>query len=206
MAAAYAGRRRQVNTPWYYLLVAVPLAWTGLFLGGAPPALAPLAIVPFLASRRRDPGFFVDAARHAADPLNRLELVCRHPAQLALFLFGLTNAGVTAASLELGVLALPLAMLLGRPAGLLLGLVIARAMGLHLPVGTDARDLAVLGIATAIGFTMTLFVATAALGPGPLLMELRAGAFLTLVSALAALGSARLLHVGRFSARVAQSA
>lgn len=206
MAAAYAGRLREVKAPWYYLLVAAPLAWVGLYLGGGPPALALLAIVPFLPTGRRDPGFFVDASQHASDPLNRLELVCRHPAQIALFLFGLINAGVDRGSLELGVLALPLAMLLGRPAGFLLGLVIARAMGLHPPVGTGARDLAVLGITTAIGFTMTLFFATAALGPGPLLMELRAGAFLTLVSALAALGSARLLHVGRFSARVAQSA
>lgn len=205
MAAAFAGRLRQVKTPWYYLLVAAPLAWTGLHLGGAPPALALLAIVPFLPAARRDPGFFVDAGQLASDPLNRLERLCRHPAQIALFLFGLTHAGVDAASLELGVLALPLAMLLGRPAGLLLGLVIARPMGLHLPAGSGARDLAVMGITAAIGFTMTLFVATAALGPGPLLMELKVGAFLTLVSAGAALGSARLLHVGRFSARVTHS-
>ena len=205
MAVAYAGRLRDVRTPWYYLLVAVPLAWAGMYWGGAPPALAPLAIVPFVPAGRRDPGFFVDAVPHASSPLDRVELVCRHPAQLALFLFGLANAGVAAASLELGVLALPLAMLLGRPAGLLLGLVIARAMGLHLPTGTDARDLAVLGITAAIGFTMTLFFATAALGPGPLLMELRAGAFFTIVSALAALAGARLLHVGRFSSRVTQS-
>ena len=206
MAAAYGGRRRGVQNPWYYLLVAAPLAWLGLYLGGAPPALALLPVLPFVPARRRDPGFFVDADGHSADALDRVERLCRHPAQVALFLFGLANAGIAVPTLELGVFALPLATLIGRPLGLLLALPVARAIGLHLPVGSSAREIAVLGITTAVGFTMTLFIATAALGPGSLLMELRAGALLTVVSGAAAVATARLLHVGRFARHVTHSA
>lgn len=199
MAAAYAGRFRRINAPAYYLLAGGVPSWLGMYFGGAHPALALLPIVPFLPGRRRDPGFFVDAPEGANDALERLELVCRHPAQLALFLFGAVNAGVPAASLELGVLALPLAAVVGRPAGLLLGLVAARVMGLPLPMGIHSRDLVVLGLVSAVGFTMTLFFATAVLGPGQILMELRAGALLTVISAPLAIMTAWALHVGRFA-------
>ena len=200
MVAAYVGRVRRVNAPAFYLLAGGVPAWLGMYLGGAHPALALLPIVPFLPGRHRDPGFFVDAPISAQDALDRLEVVCRHPAQLALFLFGVVNAGVPAGSLDWGVLALPLAAAVGRSAGLLLGLVAARAMRLPLPVGLRSRDLVVLGLATAVGFTMTLFSATAVLGPGQILMELRAGALLTIISAPLAIMAAWALHVGRFAA------
>jgi NhaA family Na+:H+ antiporter len=205
MAAAYAGRVRHIRTPWFYLLTAGTLSWMGLYLGGAPPALAPLAVVPFVPARRTDPGFFIDAVETATAPLDRLELVCRHPAQIALFLFGVVNAGVPVTSLETGVLALPLAALLGRPAGALAGVVAARAIGLHLPAGLRARELVVLGFTTAVGFTMTLFLAGAVLGPGQILAELSAGALLSLVAAVVAVAMARVLHVGRFATPATRS-
>jgi NhaA family Na+:H+ antiporter len=196
---AWAGRLRRIESPWYYLLVAGSASWTGLYLGGVHPALALLPVVPFMPSARKDPGFFVDAVPGAHDALSRLELVLRHPAQLALFLFGAVNAGLVAPTIEAGMLALPIAALVGRPLGLLIGAAAGRAIGLHLPAGVRPRDLAVLGIATAVGFTMTLFFATAALGPGQTLSELRAGALMTLLFGVAALAAARLLHVGAFA-------
>jgi NhaA family Na+:H+ antiporter len=205
VAAAYAGRARGVNTPWYYVLVAGGLSWTGLYLGGSQPALALLPVIPFVPGRRTDPGFFVDAPAQARDGLERMELLCRHPAQLALLLFGLVNAGVPPRTLELGVLALPLAALVGRPAGLLAGVAAGRALGLELPTGIRPRDVFVLGVTTAIGFTMTLFFATAVLGPGQLLAELRAGALLTILWGAVALMTARWLHVGRFGRRPAHT-
>jgi hypothetical protein len=44
-------------------------------------------------------------------------------------------------------------------------------------------------------------VATAILGPGALLAEIRAGALLSLGTALVAIAAARLLRVGRFAAQ-----
>ena len=52
-------------------------------------------IVPFLPHAPRDPGFFVDASPDARDALSRFEVFWRYPAQVALFFFGLVNAGVT---------------------------------------------------------------------------------------------------------------
>jgi NhaA family Na+:H+ antiporter len=200
LAMAYAGRLRHITNPWFYL-GAGALSWTGCYLGGVHPAVAMLPIVALMPTGRRDVGFFVDAPERASDALSRLERVCRIPAELALFGFGLVNAGLSITSLELGVLSIPLAALIGRPFGMLIGAALGRTLGLPLPVNVAGRDLLVIGIISAIGFTMTLFVATAILGPGALLAEIRAGALLSLGTALVAIAAARLLRVGRFAAQ-----
>ena len=51
-------------------------------------------MMPFLPHAPRDPGFFVDPKPDAKDTLNKFEWWWRYPAQVALFLFGLVNAGV----------------------------------------------------------------------------------------------------------------
>lgn len=192
-------RRARVTALWPYAMVAGGLSWSALFLGGFHPALAALPIVPFLPHAARDPGFFVDAAPDATDPLNRLELWCRHPAQAALFLFGLVNAGVPLVGLEVGVWGLPLATWVGKPVGLLVGVAVGTLVGLRLPREVGWRQLTVLGFISAIGFTMALFFGTAALGPGALLEELKVGALLSLGAAALAVTAARLLRVGRFA-------
>ena len=68
-------------------------SWLALFLGGLDPALALVPIMPFLPHAARDPGFFADAPPDAMDTLNRFEMWWRYPASVALFFFGLVNAG-----------------------------------------------------------------------------------------------------------------
>jgi NhaA family Na+:H+ antiporter len=198
LASAYALRRARVRSFWPYLIVGGSLSWCALFFGGFHPALALMPIVPFLPHAARDPGFFVDAPVHARDALNRLEILCRHPAQAALFLFGLVNAGVPLRALEAGMWSLPVAMLVGKPAGLAVGAALALALGLHLPKHVDWRTVIVLGFISAIGFTMSLFFAASALGVGPVLSEMKMGSLLTLAAGGAAFAAARLLKVGRF--------
>jgi Na+/H+ antiporter NhaA len=61
------------------------------------------------------------------------------------------------------------------------------------------RDLVPLGLISATGFTMALFFATASVGPGQLLAELKMGALISVGSCAAAIAAARLLRVGRLA-------
>jgi NhaA family Na+:H+ antiporter len=205
LTAAFAAvvllRANRVKPFWPYVLLGGTLCWFGLYFTGIHPAFALLPIVAFLPHARRDPGFFIDAPADAHDALNRLEAWCRHPAQAALLLFGLVNAGVPLRALESGVLSLPAAMLAGKPAGLLLGAGLALTAGLHLPRLVGWRDLVVLGFISAIGFTLALFFASATLGAGQMLAETKMGALLSLAGAAFAFAAAKLLRVGRFGSK-----
>jgi len=192
-------RRSRVRTFWPYVLVGGTLSWCALYFGGFEPALALIPIVPFLPHARRDPGFFVDAPRAAHDPLSRFEQVFRHPAQIALGLFGLVAAGVPLKALDWGTLSLPVSVLVGKPIGLLAGVAVARAFGLHLASGIGWRELTVIGLIASVGFTVALFFATGSVGPGPTLSAIKMGALVSAAGMFVAPGAARLLHAGRFA-------
>jgi NhaA family Na+:H+ antiporter len=200
-AVGYAGllRTLRFTSFWPYILGAGGLSWAGFYFAGLHPALALVPIVPFLPHGKRDPGFFVDAKPTARDTLSRFESWCRHPAQAALFFFGLVNGGVPLHALEQGILALPLALVVARPLALLAGAGFAVASGLHLSKSIGWRELVVLGFVSSIGFTLALFFASATLGVGQALNETRAGALLSVTAGLFALGAAWLLGVGRFA-------
>jgi len=187
-----------VKSFWPYLLGAGSVSWYAFFRSGIHPALALVPVMPFLPHAARDPGFFVDALPDAKDTLSHFEIVWRHPAQIALLLFGLVNAGVPFRALEPGTFGLPIATIVGKPLGVLLGAGVAIAAGLHLPHHVGWRELIVVGFAAAIGFSVALFFSAALLPPGQLRAETSMGALLTLVAAPLALGSAKLLRVGRF--------
>ena len=200
LAVAMGLRRARVRNFWPYVLVAGGLSWCALYFGGFEPALALVPIVPFLPHARRDPGFFVDAAPDARDALSRFELWSRHPAQITLFLFGLVNAGVPFKALYWGTWGLPAATLVAKPLGLLLGVAAALLLGLHLPHRVGWREVIVVGFISTIGFTMALFVATGALGPGPALSAVKMGALASIGGGLVAVGAAALLRTGKFGA------
>jgi NhaA family Na+:H+ antiporter len=187
-----------VTSFWPYIVFAGGLSWLALLLGGVHPALALVPVIPFLPHASRDPGFFVDAPPNADDTLNRFERWCRHPAQVALFLFAVISAGIPLRALDSGTLAMPLAVFAGKPLGLLLGVALGIMAGLHLPFHVTWRHLAVVAWLSTIGFTMALFFATVAVGPGPVLSELKMGALLTLGGGGMAFIAARVLRVGRF--------
>jgi NhaA family Na+:H+ antiporter len=73
---------------------------------------------------------------------------------------------------------------------------IARAAGGQLPPGLRARDLFVVGVVAAIGFTVSLFFATAAFPTGPALAETKMGALLSFLAAPVAVAMSRLLRGG----------
>jgi Na+:H+ antiporter, NhaA family len=191
-------RRFRVRSFWPYLLGAGAVSWFAFFWSGVHPALALVPLMPFLPHAARDPGFFVDPPPNARDTLNQFEMWARYPAHVALFFFGLVNAGVSVAALEPGYWGLPIAVLVGKPLGVLSGAGVATLAGLHLPPHVGWRELTVGGITIAMGFSVGLFFCTALLPPGQLRSEISMGVLLTLVGAPLALGCAKLLRVGRF--------
>src|SRR4029434_1069348 len=81
----------------------------------------------------RDPGFLVDALPGARDALSRFEIWWRYPAQAALFFFGLVNAGAPFRALEAGTWGVPIALIAGKPVGILMAAGVALAAGPHPP-------------------------------------------------------------------------
>jgi Na+:H+ antiporter, NhaA family len=199
IVVAFGLRRTRIRSFWPYLLTAGVLSWIGFFWSGFHPALALVPIMPFLPHAARDPGFLVDAPPTAKDALSQFEIWWRHPVQVALFFFGLVNAGVPVHALEAGTWGLPIAVIIGKPIGVLLGAGVALAVGLHLPHRVGWKELIVTGFIAAISFTIGLFFCTALLPPGQVRSETSMGVLLSLVGAPLALVTARLLRVGRFS-------
>ena len=156
----------RVRSFWPYLLGAGGVSWFGFFWSGLHPALALVPIMPFLPHAARDPGFFVDALPDAKDTLSQFEIWWRYPAQVALFFFGLVNAGVPMGALEAGTWGLPIAVIVGKPLGVLIGAGLALLGGLHLPHRVGWRELIVGGLIAAMGFSVGLFFCERALAPG----------------------------------------
>jgi NhaA family Na+:H+ antiporter len=199
-------RRARVKSFWPYVLGGGAVSWCALYWGGLHPGLALVPIMPFLPHAARDPGFFVEARPSARDALSRFEIWSRYPAQVALFFFGLVNAGISFGYIELGTIGVAVATVIGRPLGILAAVAIGVAAGLRLPQGVGWRELSVVGLATAIGFSVGLFFAAALFPGGQLRAETQMGVLLSLAGAPLAILAAKLLRVGRFTSRTSSRA
>jgi NhaA family Na+:H+ antiporter len=187
-------RRRRVVSFWPYVIGPGALSWAALHWGGFHPALALVPIVPLMPHSARDLGLFDRHEAAQADTLNRFEHWWARPVQFVLLLFGLTNAGVPFAQIGNGTYYVLVALLLGKPLGIVAFSYAARLTGARLPDGLALADVVVVGIAAAIGFTVALFFATAAFPPGALLAETKMGALLSFGAAPLALMASRLLR------------
>jgi NhaA family Na+:H+ antiporter len=119
-------------------------------------------IVPFMPHGPADLGLFDPREPYRPDTLNRFEHWCGMPVQFVLLLFGFANAGVPFERIGPGTYYVLAGLLLGKPIGILLFSTAARVAGARLPPGLGARDRLVVGVAASIGFTVSLFFATAA--------------------------------------------
>ncbi len=198
IAVAAGLRSARVQSFWPYLLLAGSISWTALFVGRLHPALALVPIIPFLPHAAHDRGFMVDARPAAKDALSQFEIWWRYPAHITLFFFGLVNAGVRLHGIETGALGLPIAVIIGRPIGVLVAGGVAVALGMHLPFKVAWRELFVIGMIAAIGFSIGLFMSNEFIAPGEVRAETSLGVLLTLVAAPVALLLARALRVGRY--------
>jgi NhaA family Na+:H+ antiporter len=199
VALAAAVRRSRVRVFWPYLGLCGALSWLAFYWAGVHPALALVPIVPFLPHRPRAGNPFADPAPDGV--VHRAEHEWNAVAQVALFLFGVVNAGVILRGVDTGTWAVLAAALIGRPLGILAGAALGLSLGLRLPASLGWRELIVIALATSSGFTFALFAATTLLPPGAVLTQIKLGALSTVAGAAAAYAAARLLHVGRFGER-----
>jgi NhaA family Na+:H+ antiporter len=186
-------RRRRTRTFWAYVVGPGALSWAALYWGGFHPALALVPIVPFMPHGSHDLGLFDPRETLQPDTLNRFEHWWAIPVQFVLLLFGFANAGVPFAQIGPGTYYVLAALLLGKPLGILLLSGTAARLGARLPRGFTGRDLLVVGIVASIGFTVSLFFATAAFPEGAALAQTKMGALLSFAAAPLALVVSRFV-------------
>jgi len=194
---------------WPYL-VAGALSWYAFQQAGLHPALGLLPIIPAIPHADLDFGIYSRTEDVLHDLLNRIEHALKVPVEFILFLFGLLNAGVELNSVGAPTWLILTGLLLGKPVGiLLLGWLGARALRFGLPVGMTMRDVLVVGVVAAIGFTVALFVAGVAFGPEetlgghPIQEAAKLGALLSVVAGPIAWVVARGVGVRRQAQAVA---
>jgi NhaA family Na+:H+ antiporter len=190
-------RRRRIRNFWPYVVGPGSLSWAALYLGGFHPALALVPIVPFMPHSSRDLGLFDPREDQRSDTLNRFEHWWAKPVHFVLLLFGLANAGVPFEQIGPGTYYVLAGLVVGKPLGILVFSTAARLTGASLPPDVGTRQLVVVGVVASIGFTVSLFFATAAFPNGPALAETKMGALLSFVAAPLAVVLAKILSLQR---------
>ena len=192
---------RETLSFWPYLLAGCA-SWYGFAQSGIHPALGLLPIVATIPHADRDFGVFSEIEDQSRDLLNHIEHMLKPPVQVVLFFFGLLNAGVEFSAIGSPTWLVLAGLMVGKPVGILLfGWVAAGPMRLGLPDGMRIVDLFVLGCVAAIGFTVSLFVAsvafptTAMLGDIPVQDAAKMGALFSFGAAAVALIAGRVSGV-----------
>jgi Na+:H+ antiporter, NhaA family len=188
-------QRRRIRSFWPYVIGPGALSWAALYFGGFHPALALVPIVPLMPHGPRDLGLFEPQEALQPDTLSRFEHWWGAPVQFVLLVFGFANAGVPFAVIGPGTYYVLAALLLGKPMGILAFSGAARLVGARLPQGLRLSDLLVVGVAASIGFTVSLFFATAAFPEGTALAETKMGALLSFAAVPLAFVVSRGLRV-----------
>jgi NhaA family Na+:H+ antiporter len=177
-------------------LIAACISWYAFMRSGLHPALGLLPIVPTIPHADRAFGIFSEAEQHLTDLLNKIEHALKHPVEIVLFFFGLLNAGVQFSSIGAATWLVLAGLLIGKPVGIFLfGWFAARPLGLGLPAGMRPIDLVVIGFVAAIGFTVSLFVATVAFPGGSVQDAAKMGALFSFAAALVSILAGKALRV-----------
>ncbi|HAV07256.1 MAG TPA: sodium:proton antiporter [Rhodobacteraceae bacterium] len=186
---------RQKLSFWPYLLAAA-VSWYAFQESGIHPALGLLPIVPTIPHADRAFGLFSAAEEHLTDLLNYIEHALKHPVEIVLFFFGLLNAGVEFSAISEPTWLVLAGLIIGKPVGVLLfGILGAHVLKFGLPEGMRTVDLFIIGCVAAIGFTVSLFVASVAFDPGPVQDAAKMGALLSFGAAGISLVAGKLLRV-----------
>src|SRR5690606_1109039 len=182
---------------WWYLLIPGIMSWWAFFKAGIHPALGLVPIIPVMPHAHTDLGIFARDEMGRDDTLNEVEHWWKNPVELILGLFGLANAGVVFSSIGTGTWLVLAGLLLGKPLGITLFTWTAeKIFRLEIPAGMNYRQIVTMGMVAAIGFTVALFVSTAAFPtPGPLQDSVKMGALLSFGAAALSFVLARLLGV-----------
>jgi len=182
---------------WPYA-VAGAISWYGFHQAGIHPALGLLPIIPAIPRSDIEFGIFAEAEGQQADLLNVIEHALKGPVQIVLFLFGLANAGVEFSAFGDATLLVAAGLIIGKPLGIaIFGFIAARLLGLGLPAGMGFKDLIVLGCVAAIGFTVSLFVASVAFPAGDIQDAAKMGALFSFAAAFISVAAGRVFAIRR---------
>lgn len=180
---------------WPYALAGCA-SWYGFQESGLHPALGLLPIVLTIPHADRAFGIFSAAEMHLHDLLNTMERALNYPVQITLGLFGLVNAGVEFSTMGEATWLVLAGLLIGKPVGIFVfGYIAAKPMGLGIPQGMRIVDLVVIGFVAAIGFTVSLFVASVAFDPGPVQDAAKMGALFSFGAAAIAIALGQMTRV-----------
>jgi NhaA family Na+:H+ antiporter len=92
-------------------------------------------------------------------------------------------------------------LIIGKPFGILLfGWFAAGPMGLGLPQGMRTSDLFVIGCVAAIGFTVSLFIASVAFEAGPVQDAAKMGALLSFFAAVISIIAGKITRIEKQNA------
>ncbi len=196
---AWLMRMMGVKNFWAYLLVPGVMSWFSFYKAGIHAALGLVPIIPILPHAHTDIGLFRETSfRH--DTLNAFEHWWKRPVELILGLFGLVNAGVVLANVGAGTFVVLLGLIVGKPVGIFLFTWVAtRLMKLQMPDGVSNRHILALGVVASIGFTVALFVSSAAFPePGLVQDSVKMGALGSFLAAFLAFPVAWMLRIERY--------
>jgi Na+:H+ antiporter, NhaA family len=198
MLLCWLFRKNKVHSFWAYLLVPGTLCWLSFDLAGIHPALGLVPIIPCLPHAHTDLGIFAREELNRHDTLNEMMHWWKNPVELILGMFGLVNAGVMFGHIGQGTYLVLLGLIVGKPLGICVFTWIAKALfRLEMPAGMTARHVVVVGVISSIGFTVALFVSTAAFKDpsSPVLDEVKMGAVFSFFGAVLAFIVARILRI-----------
>ncbi len=196
IALAWWMRKQRVGNFWLYLIGPGVMSWIGLYVGGLHPALALVAIVPFMPHAKDDLGVFAEEEGVRHDTMNEFEHWWKAPVQVVLFSFGLVNAGVPLSSVGEVTWMVLGSLVIGKPVGIVGFALVAGLLGFTRAKGLTISALVVVGITAGIGFTVALFFTTAAFPITSIhLDEAKMGALLSFLAAPLALIAAKMLGV-----------
>ncbi len=180
---------------WPYAVAGV-VSWFGFAQSGIHPALGLLPVVPVIPHADRAFGFFAEAEKYLHDLLNEMEHALQAPVEVVLFFFGLLNAGVTFNAIGEATWLVLAGLVIGKPVGILLfGWLAANVLRLGLPEGMRILDLVVIGCVAAIGFTVSLFVASVAFEAGPVQDAAKMGALFSFGAVFLSIWAGKLFRV-----------
>jgi NhaA family Na+:H+ antiporter len=162
IAVAYLLRRFKVNNYWPYLIFGGSLSWFGLYNASLHPALALVAIIPFLPHHCEPDGHVFEDTGKGSSPLKHFEHQWKGFVDFGLFFFGLANAGVLFS--EIGALTWIIlsALIIGKVVGISTFSLIGSKIGFPLPDGMGRKELITASVVAAMGLTVALFVSDVA--------------------------------------------
>lgn len=193
-------RKLKLHSFWWYLLIPGVLSWIGFLKSGIHPALGLVPVIITMPHAHTDLGIFAREEMNQDDTLNRFTSWWADPVELILGLFGLANAGVAMSSVGTATWLVLAGLLIGKPIGItLLTWFAQKVLRLEIPGGMNYRDVVTLGMIAGIGFTVALFVSTAAFKAGDTNLDAaKMGALASFGAAALAIAMAKILGIRRF--------